>query len=120
MTLKLGPPGYLHHWSSEKLVHPRGGAFVPDNNTELTVHSDKTNPDRLQFRFVSKEGAGYYGYIEHVSSGKFVHPRGNVFSSFECFTASACSSSYMFGWWEIVAMHLYSSLEFCGCSHLNT
>jgi len=81
MTLKLGPPGYLHHWSSEKLVHPRGGAFVPDNNTELTVHSDKTNPDRLQFRFVSKEGAGYYGYIEHVSSGKFVHPRGNVFSS---------------------------------------
>ena len=71
-----GPIGYLFHWSSKKLVHPKGGSFDPSNGTDLIVHGDKNNPCRLQFRFVAVDGAGHYGYIEHCSSGKVVHPKG--------------------------------------------
>ena len=71
-----GPIGYLFHWSSRKLVHPKGGSPDPSNGTDLVVHSDKNNPCRLQFKFVPVDGAGHYGYIEHCSSGKVVHPKG--------------------------------------------
>ena len=74
--MSTGPIGYLHHWSSRKLVHPRGGSHNPGNDTELVVHSAKDDPGRLQFRFVAVDGAGHFGYIEHVSSGKVVHPKG--------------------------------------------
>ena len=74
--MSTGPIGYLHHWSSRKLVHPKGGKHNPGNDTELVVHSSKNDPTRLQFRFVAVDGAGHYGYIEHVSSGKIVHPKG--------------------------------------------
>lgn len=80
------PVGYLHHWSSRKLVHPRGGEFTlpghskgwklwPDDDVKLSVHSDKSNPERLQFRFVPVDGAGHFGYIEHVNSGMVVQPK---------------------------------------------
>lgn len=71
-----GPTGYIFHRSSRKLVHPFGGSFNPENNTELVLHSSKDNPGRLQVRFVPVEGFGHFGYIEHVSSGKIVHPLG--------------------------------------------
>lgn len=74
MSKSVTPSGYLHHWSSRKQVHPRGGAFNPEEDTELTVHIDKRDPDRLQFRFVPVDGAGHFGYIEHVTSQKVVHP----------------------------------------------
>jgi len=70
------PIGYLFHWSSRKLVHPSGGSSNPENDTKLVLHDSKSNPGRLQFRFVAVDGAGHYGYIEHVSSGKIVHPSG--------------------------------------------
>ena len=71
-----GPIGYILHRSSRKLVHPSGGSSNPSNGTELVVHSDKNSPQRLEVRFVPVEGFGHFGYIEHVSSGKIVHPRG--------------------------------------------
>ena len=57
-------------------MHPKGGSFNPGNGTDLVVHSAKNDPGRLQYRFVPVDGAGHYGYIEHVSSGKVVHPKG--------------------------------------------
>lgn len=71
-----GPIGYIFHRSSLKLVHPKGGSSNPGNDTRLVLHSDKMVPQRLQVRFVPVEGFGHFGYIEHVSSGKIVHPDG--------------------------------------------
>ena len=71
-----GPIGYIFHRSSRKLVHPSGGSSNPGNDTPLVLHSDKNSPERLQVRFVPVEGFGHFGYIEHVSSGKIVHPHG--------------------------------------------
>ena len=76
IDMSTGPVGYLHHWSSRKLVHPKGGSHDPGNDTNLVVNSTKDDPSRLQFRFVAVDGAGHFGYIEHVSSGKIVHPKG--------------------------------------------
>ena len=74
--MSTGPIGYLYHWSSKKLVHPKGGSSNPGNGTHLIVFGSKEDPGRLQFRFVAVDGAGHFGYIEHVSSGKIVHPEG--------------------------------------------
>ena len=76
--MSTGPIGYLIHWSSKKGVHPLGGAENPDNDTEIVVFHGlgDDNPGRLQFRFVAVDGAGHFGYIEHVKSGKIVHPKG--------------------------------------------
>ena len=71
-----GPIGYIFHQSSGKLVHPKGGSPNPGNDTRLVVNSAKNNPGRLQVRFVPVQGYGHFGYIEHVSSGKIVHPSG--------------------------------------------
>ena len=71
-----GPIGYIFHQSSRKLVHPQGGSHNPDNETALVVHGAKNDPTRLQVRFVPIEGFGHFGYIEHVSSSKIVHPQG--------------------------------------------
>ena len=72
--MSTGPIGYLYHWSSRRPIHPIGGSHHPGNDTKLVVHDSKDDPTRLQFRFVAVDGAGHYGYIEHVSSGKVVHP----------------------------------------------
>ena len=69
-----GPIGYIFHRSSGKLVHPLQGWSQPPNDWDLVVHSDKHDPARLQFRFVPVESFGHFGYIEHVSSRKTVHP----------------------------------------------
>ena len=53
-----------------------GALACPANNAKLVVHSDKSSPARLAVRFVPVEGFGHFGCIEHVSSGKIVHPRG--------------------------------------------
>jgi hypothetical protein len=75
-----GPIGYIFHQPTGKLVHPKGGSRNPRNNTRLVVHSDRNDPTRLQVRFVPVQGApgchGRFGYIEHVASGKIVHPSG--------------------------------------------
>ena len=75
-----GPPGYIVHWSSDKLVHPYGGSDTPTNDTTLVVHSEGRRREgaeyRLQFRFVAVPDAGHFGYIEHVPSKKIVHPYG--------------------------------------------
>ena len=68
--------GYLFHWSSKKPIHPRGGEHHPADDTELVLCSGLDDPARLQFKFVAVDGAGHFGYIEHVSSGKYVHPKG--------------------------------------------
>ena len=74
--MSVGPIGYIYHSSSGKLVHPYGGSSNPRDNTELVLHSDKDDPSRLQMRFVAEQREGHFGYIEHVSSGKIVHPSG--------------------------------------------
>ena len=76
--MSIGPAGYLIHWSSDKLVHPKGGSSNPGNDTRLVVHSGGQGggETRLQVRFVAVPDAGHFGYIEHVSSGKVVHPSG--------------------------------------------
>ena len=71
-----GPIGYIFHKSGGKLVHPMGGSHNPGNDTSLVVHHAKDNPTRLQVRFVPVRSYGHFGYIEHVSSGKIVHPKG--------------------------------------------
>lgn len=74
--MSTGPVGYIYHSSSGKLVHPFGGSSNPNDNTELVLYDNKDDPSRLQMRFVPKRGEGHFGYIEHVSSGKVVHPLG--------------------------------------------
>ena len=71
-----GPIGYIFHQPTGKLIHPKGGSHDPHNNTRLVVHSDRNDPTRLQVRFVPVQGQGHFGYIEHVSSGKIIHPLG--------------------------------------------
>ena len=75
-----GPIGYIFHRSSGKLVHPLGGSSQPSDDTVLVIHGAKSNPARLQVRFVPVEGFGHFGYIEQVSSGKIVHPLGGSLS----------------------------------------
>ena len=76
--MSYGPAGYLIHWSSGKLVHPKGGSSNPGNDTPLVIHSDGKagGETRLQVRFVAVPEAGHFGYIEHVPSKKIVHPKG--------------------------------------------
>ena len=74
--MTTGPVGYLYHWSSRRPIHPSGGSHNPGNDTVLVVYNSKNDPTRLQFRFVAVDGAGHFGYIEHVSSGKIIHPKG--------------------------------------------
>ena len=73
-----GPAGYIAHLSSDKLVHPSGGSDHPSNNTSLVIHSDGRRREggeyRLQVRFVAVPDCGHFGYIEHISSKKIVHP----------------------------------------------
>ena len=57
-------------------MHPDGGSCYPGDNTKLVVHSAKDSPQRLQFRFLPQEGYDNFGYIQHVASGKIVHPSG--------------------------------------------
>ena len=70
------PIGYIFHQPTGKLIHPKGGSRNPSNDTPLVIHSDKNDPTRLQFRFVPVKGYSRLGYIEHVSSGKIIHPKG--------------------------------------------
>jgi hypothetical protein len=94
-----GPIGYLYHLSSHLVVHPQieinGGGrqffyrlmqklIDPDrpypfsgSGTPLTL-SKNVQPDPVQdaVRFVPVPiyKAGHFGFIQHVSSGKIVHP----------------------------------------------
>ena len=70
------PIGWIVHYSSRKLVHPYGGSWNPDNDTNLVVHEGGLGESRLQFQFEVVEGQGHFGYIKHVPSGKYVHPLG--------------------------------------------
>ena len=65
------PIVYIFHRSSLKPVN-----FDDVGKPELVVHSGKRSPARLGVRFVPVEGFGHFGYIQNVSSGKIVHPRG--------------------------------------------
>lgn len=80
--MEHGPTGYIVHWSSEKLVHPYGSSASPSDNTRLVVHSEGRRregaEDKLQVRFVAVPECSHFGYIEHVSSGKIVHPSGYI------------------------------------------
>ena len=71
-----GPIGYIFHQPTGKLIHPKGGSRNPSNDTPLVIHSDRNDPTRLQLRFVPVQGYSRFGYIEHVSSGKIIHPKG--------------------------------------------
>lgn len=84
------PTGCLFHWSSKKLVQPRGGGSLVTigvkEGTELVLHDnrgenegDSSSIHRVEnrFRFVPVDGAGHCGYIEHVTSKKIVHPEGD-------------------------------------------
>lgn len=71
-----GPIGYIFHQSSRKLLHAKGGSHHPKNDTRLVLHSDKNNSNRLQVQFVPVAGHKSFGYIQHVSSGKIIHPYG--------------------------------------------
>ena len=51
---------------------------VKSRGVDIEVRSDADNvdDDELQFRFVTVDGAGHYGYIEFVANGKIVCPKG--------------------------------------------
>ena len=72
-----GPIGYIYHLSSRKPIRPLGGSLMPEDRTELVVHSDKAEENVIQFRFVREKEFGHFGYIEHVQSTKIIHPDGN-------------------------------------------
>ena len=93
-------------------MHPSGGSSNPDNDTKLVLHDSKSNPGRLQFRFVAVEEAGHYGYIEHVSSGKIVHPSGgsvNPTDNTELVLRSGRHAGALFGFDESNATILHKS-----------
>ena len=71
-----GPIGYIIHQPTRKLIHPKGGSRNPGNDTPLVLHSDRDDPARLQVRFVPVQDHKPFGYIEHVPSGKIIHPAG--------------------------------------------
>ena len=71
----LGPIGYIYQRTSGKAIHPDGGSANPSDNTNLVIHSG-TGVSRLQLRFIPQPQYGHFGYIQHVSSGKYVHPSG--------------------------------------------
>lgn len=74
-----GPVGYIFHNASGKLVRSADGSYNPPNDTNIVLNSDNSGPGRLQFRFVPDNGE--WGYIEHISSGKVIHPKG-IYSTF--------------------------------------
>ena len=65
----------IKHKSSGKFIHPYGGHNMPlaaFRDTPLVVHPDIHG--NMHWRFIRKDGI--YGYIQHVASGKIVHPYG--------------------------------------------
>ena len=46
------------------------------NNTTLVTYNAALGESRLQVQFEPVPEEGHYGYIKHVPSGKYVHPRG--------------------------------------------
>lgn len=63
----VGPSGFLRHCSSGAWVRTRYLKQGIDTPLALNEIVPK-NPNLIQFRFVFKEGAGHFGYIEHVCS----------------------------------------------------
>lgn len=57
------------------LVHPYRGLPNPADDTPLVVYDDKSDPTRLQVRFVPVQDSDNFGYIEHVLSSKIVRPQ---------------------------------------------
>ena len=70
------PVGYIVHRTSGKVVHPYGGREKPGDNTGLVVYTGGLGQRRLQFRFVPAPGFGHFGYIQHVTGGKYAVPYG--------------------------------------------
>jgi hypothetical protein len=73
--------GSIFHLSSQKLFYfcEEDNLKNPDNSSDVLLNSkDKEMKDLtpFQFRFLPVQGAGHFGYIEHVASGKVVHPYG--------------------------------------------
>ena len=74
--LNPGHSGYIFHFASRKPVHPKGGSSNPSDNTQLVIHEVIDATGRLNVRFVPSDRLGKYGYIQHVASQKYVHPKG--------------------------------------------
>ena len=76
LTQSSSQVGHIVHRASGKLIHPLGGKAIPADNTRLMVHEGGLKETRLQIKFDKDPAQNGYGYIRHVSSGKYVHPMG--------------------------------------------
>ena len=70
--------GHIVHWLSDKLVHPHSGSDNPENGEEAVLWTGGLGEKRLQFRFVPEPGHGHFGNIQHVPSGKYLHPKSGL------------------------------------------
>lgn len=73
MQMEDGPPGYIMHWSSDKLVHSYGGSQTPRQIPQhwwYTLKGADVRVQSIDFNFGSwlslAPDAGHFGYIEHV------------------------------------------------------
>ena len=72
-----GPIGYLWHVTSGSLVRPRN--LNQRYFTELVLNNNKPEDLQLiQFRFIPKNGAGHFGYIEHVCSQNVIGTKDHI------------------------------------------
>jgi hypothetical protein len=71
---EYGPVGYIYHLSSKRPVGPFGGTLDFSEDTRLVVYDTKKEKDVIQFRFVRVKEFGHFGYIQHYSSKKVIHP----------------------------------------------
>ena len=66
--------GYIMQDMSSKLVRPHAEINPPDGD-RLVLWNGAAGEQWIQLRFVPVSGQGHFGYIEHVQTGKIVHPQ---------------------------------------------
>ena len=69
---KASAPFYIKHKTSNLFIHPRNGEKNPKDNTYISLYN--TYPSWARFRYIPLNDEQGYGLIQHVDSGKFLHP----------------------------------------------
>lgn len=71
-AVKELPAGFIQQISSAKFVHPiSNGCNAPEGDT-LVIYEGGYPEDRIKFRILPVRG--YHFYIEHIKSGRIIHP----------------------------------------------
>ena len=70
------PRGHIIHSLSGKRIHSQQGNLDPADNTKLVLRDGGGGEARHQFQFLRDPQNCGYGYIRHVTGGRYVHPFG--------------------------------------------